>query len=123
MSSKREALKPLVGKKFKIFVGTVYEFREDPSSDRKLVMLVDIYLAKDGTYIADHVWVYFSKAMERAGIKEGNRIQFEAQAYSYTKWLRNGLFKKCNVMTDDYGLKSVRKVQIINKEVNQAANF
>jgi hypothetical protein len=129
MPEKRESLKPLVGKKHKVFVGTVYEIREDPGSDRKLAMLIDIYMAKNGRYVTDHVWVYFSKAMERAGAVERSRIQFEAQAYKYSKWLRNGLFKKTNVKTYDYGLKSVRKVQVLNtsecivSEESVAANF
>jgi hypothetical protein len=129
MPEKRESLKPLVGKRHKVFVGTIYEIRDDPGSDRRLAMLIDIYLAKSGDYVTDHVWVYYSKAMERADAAEGSRIQFEAQAYEYTKWLRNGLFKRCNVKVQDYGLKSVRKVQVLNKsehvlhQTSTAANF
>jgi hypothetical protein len=124
MSDKREILKPLVGKKFKSFLGTVYEIREDPTSEKRLVMLVDIYLVKTGAYI-DHVWVYYSKSMETAGVNEGHKIQFEARAYEYTKWSKtNNLLKRCNIKVSDYGLKSVRKVQILNGEtINQVANF
>lgn len=49
------------------------------------VLLTDITDAETGVRVADHLWFAYTQGFEKAGIKEGNLLEFEARIKEYTK--------------------------------------
>lgn len=67
------------------------------------VMLKNVRLIDDGSYVTQHVWIVKSRRCEYQHFKAGDKIRFAAKVHGYDK---GPLYEK-----HDYGLSSIRKIQ------------
>ena len=57
-------------------------------TEEPTVLLVDVIRKSDGKYMTDHLWLNLTKSFEKADLKEGDKVQFDARVKEYTKGYR-----------------------------------
>ena len=81
------------------------------------VLLSNIMDAEKNVQVADHVWFTYTSGFEKAGIKEGSLVEFEARIKEYAKGYVNKKYK-INQRVRDYKLSHPTKIIIIKSSVN-----
>ena len=95
----RELLKTFVETQ-QTFQATVNEFRSRKKDNCPTVLLINIYLVNNNCLVADHLWIGINKRLKEIHPQVGDRIQFTATVYAYTK--KNGSL--------NYSLKNLIKI-------------
>jgi hypothetical protein len=74
------------------------------------ILLKNIKDQETNQLVADHIWFGFTKGFQEAGLREGNRVEFEARVKKYLKGYRNPGVTK-NHKTLDYRLSHPTKIR------------
>jgi hypothetical protein len=78
------------------------------------VLLASVTDHDTAQVVADHVWFAYTRGFEKAGIKEGEWIEFEARVKNYSKGYVNkalGIDKK----KQDYKLSHPTRIKILKQ--------
>jgi hypothetical protein len=76
------------------------------------ILLKDITDLETQAIVADHVWFTYSKNFQKANIKEGAKVEFEARVKQYVKGYVNARYK-INKQTTDYKLSHPTKIELV----------
>ena len=111
----REQLKNMVDVRSR-FRGRVERFGEKNvyrGLPLKTMLLKDVVLVSDGTFVADHVWLTCGRWSE--GISEGDMIEFDARVKSYKKGYRGYRqdIPDASLPSVDYRLSHPTKVKVV----------
>lgn len=77
------------------------------------VLLTDITDAETNHIVTEHLWFAYTAGFEKANIREGMRIEFEARIKEYTKGYVNKKYG-INNRKKDYKLSHPTKIRIIS---------
>lgn len=77
------------------------------------ILLVHVRDAETGQVLTDHLWFKYTKGFERAGIRPGQKIEFEARIKAYKKGYVN---RKYNIDQSraDYRLSHPTKIRMVS---------
>lgn len=76
------------------------------------VLLTDITDAETQERVADHLWFAYTQGFEKAGIKEGNLVEFEARVKEYSKGYVNRQLN-VNRKKTDYKLSNPTRIKVV----------
>jgi hypothetical protein len=78
------------------------------------VLLTNIRDTETNTRVADHLWFTFTAGFEKAGLKEGCTIEFDARVKEYSKGYVN---KKIGINNrkNDFKLSHPTKIKVIQQ--------
>lgn len=82
-----------------------YKGVEEPT-----VLLIDIIRKSDGKYMTEHLWFNLTKLFEKADLKEGDKVQFDARVKEYQKGYRGRKVDVYYPIEYDYKLSYPTKV-------------
>lgn len=70
------------------------------------IMLTDVYLVMDNSYLTDHLWIRANKKTDNLNLKTGDKITFTGVVRDYMKITRES----------DYGISNITNMSVIGKE-------
>ena len=76
------------------------------------VLLTDVTDAETQERVADHLWFSYTQGFEKAGIKEGDTVEFDARVKEYS----NGYVNRAldiNRKKTDYKLSNPTRIRVI----------
>jgi hypothetical protein len=76
------------------------------------VLLTDITDVETKERVADHLWFSYTQGFEKAGIKEGDSVTFDARVKEYSKGYVNKQLG-INQKKRDYKLSNPTKIQVV----------
>ena len=76
------------------------------------VLLTDITDTETQERVADHLWFSYTQGFEKAGIKEGDTVTFDARVKEYTKGYVNKELK-INRKKTDYKLSNPTRIKVV----------
>ena len=76
------------------------------------VLLTDVTDTETQERVADHLWFSYTQGFEKAGIKEGNTVQFDARVKEYTKGYVNKQLQ-INQRKRDYKLSNPTRIKVL----------
>ena len=76
------------------------------------VLLTDVTDAETQERVADHLWFSYTQGFEKAGIKEGNTVEFDARVKEYTKGYVNKAIG-VNQKKRDYKLSNPTRIRVV----------
>lgn len=111
----REGLKKLNGirKKFRAVVGRLGKKANYLGYSDDTVLLKNIVDLEVNSVVADHLWFTFSKAFDKANVKEGSVIEFDARIKEYSKGYVNKRYK-VDHRKADFKLSYPTNIRVIN---------
>lgn len=83
-----------------------------------LTNIVDVATNRD---VSDHLWFTYTKGFEKAMLKEGMIIEFEARIKEYTKGYVNKKYG-INKRTQDYKLSHPTKISVVKRSSADPCN-
>jgi hypothetical protein len=81
----------------------------------EMTVLLESITDETAKVVADHVWFSYTQGFEKAGIKEGDWIEFEARVKTYSKGYVNKAIGISN-KKQDYKLSHPTRIKILKKE-------
>lgn len=99
-----------VRKKFRGLFSKVGKKKNFNGYSEDTILLTRITDAESEEVVADHVWFAFTAGFEKAFLKEGDWVEFEARIKKYTKGYVNKDLK-INRQTTDYKLSHPTKIK------------
>ncbi len=78
------------------------------------ILLKNIVDLETNKMMTDHVWFSFTKGFEKALLKEGDSLEFEARVKEYRKGYLNKKYK-INNTTNDYKLSNPTKIKKVER--------
>jgi len=76
------------------------------------VLLTEVTNAETHERVADHLWFSYTQGFEKAGIKEGDKITFDARVKEYSKGYVNRELQ-INRKKTDYKLSNPTRIKVI----------
>lgn len=105
-----------VRKKFKAVFSKVGKKKNFKGYSEDTILLTQIIDAKTDELVADHVWFAYTAGFEKAFLKEGDTLEFEARIKEYRKGYVNKELK-INLRTTDYKLSHPTKIKKAKAEL------
>ena len=78
------------------------------------ILLTDVKDAELNSVVADHVWFSYSQTFDKAHLREGDEIEFEARVKAYEKGYVNKQLG-INQRKEDFKLSNPTKVKVLKK--------
>jgi hypothetical protein len=76
------------------------------------VLLTEVTDAETKERVADHLWFAYTQGFEKAGIKEGDTVEFDARVKEYSKGYVNRALSISRKKTD-YKLSNPTRIRVV----------